>query len=96
MSEVISSSTVGAGEYTADKLKELKKQAKSYTGPRASSSGPELKEDPDVQPAFKLAGSFKPAAAASDDRFQPLHQGTAAVCNIIQNYTLGTGQLACC
>lgn len=45
---------LGAGEYSAERLKELKKNTMRYTAPRPS------------EPAggvFKLSGSFKPAGA---------------------------------
>lgn len=56
-----------SGEYTADKLRELRKQAISYPVPRAPT---EDAQRPVAAPAFKLSGSFKPATAAADDRFQ--------------------------
>ncbi|KAL4451797.1 hypothetical protein ABPG75_007459 [Micractinium tetrahymenae] len=54
-----------AGEYTADKLKELQRNARS-----APTSKPAYK--PVAAPAggFKLSGSFKAAAPPKDDRFQ--------------------------
>lgn len=60
-------SNCDAGEYTADKLRELRKQAISYPVPRAPT---EDAQRPVAAPAFKLSGSFKPATAAADDRFQ--------------------------
>ncbi|KAI3437850.1 hypothetical protein D9Q98_000296 [Chlorella vulgaris] len=56
----INTQTSGAGEYTAERLKELQQNARSLP---ASSK-------PAGAPAFKLSGSFKPAAPAADDRFQ--------------------------
>lgn len=49
----------GAGEYTAERLKELQNNARSVP----ASAKP-------AAPAFKLSGSFKPAAPPKDDRFQ--------------------------
>lgn len=48
-----------AGEYTAERLKELQNNARSVP----ASAKP-------AAPAFKLSGSFKPAAPPKDDRFQ--------------------------
>jgi len=55
-------------------LKELRANAKSFTGPRAPMSSVYGKEEePPGQPGvFKISGSFKPAKREADDRFDPI------------------------
>ena len=58
---------LGAGEYTAERLKELQQGVRSLP-----SSG----QPPQAAAAFKLAGSFKASAPPKDDRYQ--HNVSAA------------------
>lgn len=58
----------GAGEYTVEKLSELRKNARSFPGASDGSAGG--KAAPAAAGGFKLAGSFKAAAPPKDDRFQ--------------------------
>lgn len=61
------------GEYTAERLKELQKNALSFSSAKFAK---DIKSQATVtapaasqEPLLKLSGTFKPAGAAKDDRF---------------------------
>jgi hypothetical protein len=56
-----------AGEYSAEKLRELKSNTRSLPAAKA------VPRKPAVQPEFKLSGSFKRTDAPQDDRFDIRH-----------------------
>ena len=54
----------GSGEYSADKLRELRLNALNYSGKKVGDG-----EAPGNAPTIKLSGTFK-VAAAKDDRYE--------------------------
>eukprot|EP00884_Botryococcus_braunii_P016142 jgi/Botrbrau1/3210/Bobra.37_2s0040.1 len=59
-----------AGEYTMDKLRQMRSSQRSFpTAAAKPAQAPETAAAP-AEPAFKLSGTFKRTDAASDDRFQ--------------------------
>ena len=63
--------TCATGEYSAERLHELRANAQLYTGPRAPMSSVAVKPEESNGGGFKLSGSFKPAGIKTDDRFDP-------------------------
>ncbi|KAK9815407.1 hypothetical protein WJX72_003173 [[Myrmecia] bisecta] len=59
-----------AGEYSADRLNELKKNALSYPGSKSNGSSSAQAASKPLEAMFKLSGSFKPAQVSQDDRFE--------------------------
>lgn len=53
-----------AGEYTSERLKELKQNALSYSTAKFAD------DVPVAEPLIKLQGSFKAASSAQDDRYK--------------------------
>eukprot|EP00887_Chlorella_sp_A99_P007831 scaffold20.g7831.t1 len=62
--------TSGAGEYTAERLGELRKNARSFPGGGGGTGGSAPPGGLTAPGGFTLAGSFKRAAPPKDDRFQ--------------------------
>ena len=60
---------VCAGEYSAERLQQLRANAGHYTGPRAPMSTVDAQPEESNGGGFKLSGSFKPAGSKKDERF---------------------------
>ena len=67
MAQVIFCRALYAGEYSAERMRELKASAQLYTGPRAPMSSVTPQPEESNGGGFKLSGSFKPATAKKPD-----------------------------